>query len=57
MTITIKLSKNIKVQKYSKGLKFFLIYKKKWIIIKLTKNQVRLLQYVLNLFIGKKNEK
>ncbi len=52
--LTIKLSKNIKIQKYSKGLKFFLVYKKKWIIIKLTKNQVKLLQYVLNLFVGKK---
>ena len=55
MITTIKLTKHIKIQRYKiNGLKIFLIYRKKWIMIKLTENQVKLLQFILNVLIGSK---
>jgi len=54
MITTIKITKYIKLQQCSNhGLKVFLKYKGKWIMIKLTNYQVELLQYILNIINGK----
>ena len=57
MITTIKITKAIKLQKSTNhGLKLFLKYKGKWIMIKLTNHQIELLQYILNI-INKRNER
>lgn len=55
--ITIKLSKEIKVQKYlNNGLKMIIRYDKdkrlKWIIIKLNKDKLELLKFIVDLILN-----
>jgi len=57
--LVIKITKNIKVQQSTNyGMKLFLKYKGKWILIKLTERQIELLHYILDIFYknhGNKN--
>jgi len=54
--ITIKITKEVKIQKYmNKGLKIFVNYNKdksKWFIIKLNEHQTELLQFILKVLYG-----
>lgn len=55
--ITIKLSKEIKVQKYlNNGLKIIIRYDKnkklQWIIIKLNKDKLELLKFIVDLILS-----
>ena len=54
--ITIKISKDVKVQKHlENGLKFIIRYDKNkcltWIIIKLDKNKLELLKFIIDLIL------
>lgn len=54
--ITIKISKDVKVQKHlENGLKFIIRYDKNkrltWIIIKLDKNKLELLKFIVDLIL------
>ena len=54
--ITIKISNNVKVQKHlNNGLKFIIRYDKnkriEWIIIKLNKDKLELLKFIVDLIL------
>jgi len=55
--ITIKISKNVKVQKHlDNGMKFIIRYDKNkqlsWIIIKLNKDKLELLKFIVDLILN-----
>ena len=55
--ITIKISKDVKIQKHlENGLKFIIRYDKNkrltWIIIKLDKNKLELLKFIVDLILN-----
>lgn len=55
--ITIKISKDVKVQKHlENGLKFIIRYDKNkqltWIIIKLNKDKLELLKFIIDLILN-----
>lgn len=54
MTITIKINKRLKVQKYkNNGLRIYIYLKfnnfKKWISLKLTEKEIQLLRFIIKI--------